>query len=130
MPQHVIDHVNLKSESDKRVSGKPTVRVGSGDIEDDQYHEQPDEELQQEEQQPAEAQPQSPVQFEEFVVEEQDAADVVGVKEAQPQPLREQALDDAGVLEPPMPVEQRSRHQLKNKSLLRSRLYTNILGIT
>jgi hypothetical protein len=98
VPQHVIDHVNLKSESDKRVSGQPTVRVGSGDIEDDQYDEQPDEEVQQ----PDEAQPQPPVQFEELVVEEQDAADVAGVEEAQPQPLRDQ--DDAGLLEPPMPV--------------------------
>jgi hypothetical protein len=99
------------------VPGQPKVRVGSGDIEDDQYDEQPDEEVQQ----PDEAQPQPPLQFEELVAEEQDAADVAGVKEAQPQPLRdhddagfleptmpvvaeEQASDDAGVLEPPMSV--------------------------
>ena len=39
LPQHVIDLVNIKSESDRRVSGQPTVRVGSGDILDDQYDE-------------------------------------------------------------------------------------------
>ncbi len=69
------------------MSGQPTDRVGSGDIEDDQYDEQPDGEVQQPDE---EAQPQPPVQFEELVVEEQDAADVAGVEEAQPQPLRDQ----------------------------------------